>query len=347
MHPLLYKILCLLVLTFHCNYSTCHSILRRGLPELVTAHGEVDFCIGIDSKGSITDGNAVIPLRDLRQSDSNEPPDLKTQGFTYVLRDIPPEASQFPLYSKEYTEVLERDAIDLVEELTKSQSIFCWAHLYRGSEMKPPTTKIIRSLHSDMSTGGAKFLMSNFMPTREGIDDKKTNGFHKKMLDPDKRVVIFNVWRPLQQVERDPLAICDWQTTSDQDVKQFDRPVTIARQLIQGWDYNEHQRWYYLSQQKPNEVFVFVQHDSAAPDGHGMSVPHVSPRLLNTPDDAAPRISCEFKVAAIVGPEFKLDNERKSRNKSKGEGESEGGSKSESESENKSESGSESKIESS
>ncbi|KAH9814827.1 hypothetical protein DFH28DRAFT_969508, partial [Melampsora americana] len=321
MHPLLYKILCVLVLIFHCNHSSCHSILRRGLPELVTSHGEVDFCTGIDSTGYLTDGNAVIPLRDLRQSDSKEPPDLKTQGFTYVLRDIPSEASQYQLFSKEYTEVLERDAIDLVKELTKSESTFCWTRMYRG-EPNPDSMKIIRTLHSDMSGEGAEFLKANFMPTLEGINDKKTNGFYKQMLDPKNRVVLFNIWRPLQQVERDPLAFCDWQTASDQDVRQFDRPITTAKQLIQGWDYNEHQRWYYLSQQKPNEVFVFVQHDSAAADGHGINVPHVSPRLLNTPDDAAPRISCEFRVAAIVGPEFKLDNERESSKERKSESES-------------------------
>lgn len=184
--------------------------------------------------------------------------------------------------------------------------------------MTSAAVQIVRTMHSDLSSLGAEFMKSNFiLPRCEASNDQDANAFGEQMMDINKRVVILIVWRPLKRVERNPLAFCDWQTVSDQHALSFNHQITNPKEVLQAWSYHEDQNWFYLSQMEPDEVFVFVQHDSAAKNGHGMNVPHVSPHLLHTPDGTAHRVSVEFKVAAIVGPDFKLDHERESKSKIK------------------------------
>ncbi|EGG07325.1 uncharacterized protein MELLADRAFT_62621 [Melampsora larici-populina 98AG31] len=269
-----------------------------------------------------------IPLQDLRKLQKE--PDLKTQGFTYVLREFPSDALHLDAFSDGYTKLLERDAIALVKELKKKANLlarlrtnshlaFCVSRGHRGKDPTTASEKPTRGIHSDMSSIGAKFIKENFITTRlKALNDAKANEFLEEMRQGN-HVVILNVWRPIQQVERDPLAICDWTTVSDEDHLDFGHHPMEADNAIQAWSYNKKQSWYYLPQQQPNEVFVFVQHDSAAPDGHGMNVPHASPVLLGTPEDTDHRLSYDFRIAAIVGPEFELVHNSKSKNKRKRE----------------------------
>jgi hypothetical protein len=71
-----------------------------------------------------------------------------------------------------------------------------------------------------------------------------------------------SVWRPLQQVTSFPLAVCDTNSVSPQDLipkerigKKYTGESFLAR-------YNESHRWYFLGGQRTDEVLVMKIFDS-------------------------------------------------------------------------------------
>jgi hypothetical protein len=72
-----------------------------------------------------------------------------------------------------------------------------------------------------------------------------------------------SVWRPLVQVVEDcPLALCDRRTVPKSDLVEADK--IHHDHLEEGYyvKYNPAHQWYWLSEQKSNEVALFVTWDS-------------------------------------------------------------------------------------
>lgn len=62
--------------------------------------------------------------------------------------------------------------------------------------------------------------------------------------------------------------------------------------------YRPRHRWYYLNAQEPDELLLFLQYDSAGPNGP-MTIPHTA--FKDTAfNNEPPRCSVEIKVAAFV-----------------------------------------------
>lgn len=121
-----------------------------------------------------------------------------------------------------------------------------------------------------------------------------------------KRMLVVNVWRPLRQVTRDPLAVCDWLSIS----KPPCRLSSLVRWKVSfdnGERQNESlkvqqsdsQRWFYLQDQLPTEPLFFLCFDSARTQEGGMTVPH-SAFIHPTYSDAAPRVSFEIKFFCFL-----------------------------------------------
>jgi hypothetical protein len=73
-----------------------------------------------------------------------------------------------------------------------------------------------------------------------------------------------SVWKPLRGPVRDwPLALCDMRTVDPEaDFEPAD--LVYAQYVVENRQvyHAERQRWYYLSNQQPDEAWVFVQSDS-------------------------------------------------------------------------------------
>jgi hypothetical protein len=141
-------------------------------------------------------------------------------------------------------------------------------------------------VHSDFTPSGAVQHLKNVIKDEAEL---------KRLLDG--RVLAINVWRPLKQIRKDPLAVSDW-TSIDSEAD------LVKQRLIspQGWNelakanFNPRHIWYYLSGQKPDEPLLFMQFDSKAKDG--MNLPHtafVDPQFI----DCNPRESIEIKMFAF------------------------------------------------
>ncbi|GES60662.1 putative fad-linked sulfhydryl oxidase alr isoform 2 protein [Aspergillus terreus] len=77
------------------------------------------------------------------------------------------------------------------------------------------------------------------------------------------RIQMLNIWKPLRGPLRSwPLALCDLQSLSPEDVITFDEVHTTAVLESQQVVYSPSQKWYYLSDQEPNELIIFKSMDT-------------------------------------------------------------------------------------
>ena len=76
--------------------------------------------------------------------------------------------------------------------------------------------------------------------------------------------MINRTWRPLIDpiLEDRPLALCDYQSTSQSDLIAADRFYGDRVGEVYYMHYNPRQRWHWLSEQTPEEVFVMKIYDS-------------------------------------------------------------------------------------
>lgn len=107
-----------------------------------------------------------------------------------------------------------------------------------------------------------------------------------------RRYAAYSVWRPLKPVTRDPLAMCDRNSLDNKDLFEcttkrpgIKGPYLSDMYLVSG-AHAQQQRWYWLKDQKPDEVLVVQFFDShASQEGRPVGAPHGSPELLGIEND--------------------------------------------------------------
>ncbi|CCF32719.1 methyltransferase CmcJ [Colletotrichum higginsianum] len=110
------------------------------------------------------------------------------------------------------------------------------------------------------------------------------------------RVRVINVWRPIENPVQDyPLACCDSTSVLDEDLVECDH----VRRRFKGSNLYTHHReghkWYYLGEQRPDEVLLIKMFDSDS-SVSAQRCPHVSFRHPLAPPDAKPRRSIEVRA---------------------------------------------------
>jgi hypothetical protein len=115
---------------------------------------------------------------------------------------------------------------------------------------------------------------------------------------PGQRMAAINVWRPIAEPLRDsPLAICDASSVETGDLLAADLIYPNRKGQIYYVAYNPAHRWYYASDMRKDEVWLFKNFDTAT-DGRARFAPHtafIDPTHLV----AAPRESVEFRTFAF------------------------------------------------
>jgi hypothetical protein len=112
-----------------------------------------------------------------------------------------------------------------------------------------------------------------------------------------RRWQIIGAWRPLKTVERNPLAMLDAQTVPSADFIRAPRDYggrLGAISILKHGNGAEH-KWYYLPEQKPDEVWLFKHFDSLKEDGIARQCAHTALELPGT-NDLPPRESVEFRA---------------------------------------------------
>lgn len=168
------------------------------------------------------------------------------------------------------------------------------------------TVEPARGMHIDYTLTGLRETIRHCR-----ADFAEAGAAHLAALDANDgsrgpRVAAYSVWRPLKPVTRDPIAVLDFKTATPAKWKPFDYRSTGYRGdflleacAINAPDEDEEQDWYYVSEQKPDEVLLIKFADSesevdpkvAAGCGHG------SPAIVGQQGDT--RESIESRVLAF------------------------------------------------
>ncbi|KAK4500146.1 hypothetical protein PRZ48_008332 [Zasmidium cellare] len=166
----------------------------------------------------------------------------------------------------------------------------------------------IRNVHIDFSNQGLRNTV------RHCRHDFRKAG--KAALDAEDagsknvpRYACYSVWRPLITVKRDPLAVCDWRTVDQDGIYDADyrNPadneegefMNIIRIILPPKD--DRQKWYYYSNQTPDDVLIIKVGDTASDVDPTIASgsPHGSPIMFGVEDGDEPRQSIEVRVIAF------------------------------------------------
>lgn len=104
----------------------------------------------------------------------------------------------------------------------------------------------------------------------------------KAKLKTARRWALFNAWKPVKTIQRDPLAMVDCRSVPEKDFRTKRRVVSPgvfggSYCMAHGNQENTH-KWYYLHEQTPEEVLVFRGYDSDQ-STPGYRTPHTAFRV--------------------------------------------------------------------
>lgn len=149
------------------------------------------------------------------------------------------------------------------------------------------------------------------VPSRQVHNDHTVNSAPRRVRDHlgdeadellKHRFGIVNVWRPVRGPVLDsPLALCDAQSFTDDDLIASDLVYAHVRGETSRVAYNPAHRWYYFSEMQTDEVLFIRVHDSAN-DGRARLSFHTSFENPLTPG-APPRESIEVRTLVFFPPE--------------------------------------------
>lgn len=151
---------------------------------------------------------------------------------------------------------------------------------------------------------------------RVHIDQTPESGFERvhvhlpearvaEIIEKKLRTRIINVWRPLNgPIQSHPLAMADSSTVLEDDLVSVAHIYADRTGATGGVKFNEGQKWWYWSQQTPNDVMFIKCYDSDTTVGGGAEgkrgrTPHSAFAHPGTPEGTPERQSIELRCLVI------------------------------------------------
>lgn len=231
-----------------------------------------------------------VTIRDARPLAAAGQFGLDVSGFELrahrtALADFSDDAAIRSVY---YAEV---DA--LLRAATGAEKTVIFDHTLRDSAQGSRATALLREpvrrVHNDQTFVSAPRRVRDHLPAEEAEARLR------------QRFAIVNVWRPLDVVERLPLALCDARSIAREDLVPSD---LVYRDKV-GETYsitaNPAHRWYYFPRQRPDEVALLKIYDSLD-DGRARLTAHTAFDDPTTPEGAPARRSIEVRALVFWPP---------------------------------------------
>ena len=113
-----------------------------------------------------------------------------------------------------------------------------------------------------------------------------------------RRVSFLNVWKPLNNVEERPLAMCDVTSSPKEDF--FKLYLRYRDRVGENYlmRYNPDHKWWYFPHMKPTDAIILKTYESEA-DGRARFVGHSAFEDPTSAKDATPRESIEIRTIAF------------------------------------------------
>ncbi|KAI1098326.1 amino acid permease-domain-containing protein [Jackrogersella minutella] len=179
----------------------------------------------------------------------------------------------------------------LLKDVTGASKIFIFDHtirrqpadtrgtIERNKTLRGPVNRV----HIDQTYSASLSRVPHHLPAEEASELLKG------------RVQIINVWRPIKTVLRDPLAIADAHSVSEDELVPIPLIYPNRRGETFSVRYAPGHRWYYKSGLTPQEALLIKCFDSKT-DGRARRVPHTAFSDPRTADDVPKRESIEVRA---------------------------------------------------
>ena len=181
------------------------------------------------------------------------------------------------------------EAAELVRSATGAAEVVVFDHNIRGRNgpAKPLAAGDVKHpvfhIHTDFSDASAQSRAAAVLGRAPA---------------PGQRMAAINVWRPIAEPLRDcPLAICDASSVELGDLLAADLIYPNRTGQIYYVAHNPAHRWYYASDMRKDEVWLFKNFDTVT-DGRARFAPHTA-FVDPTHRVVTPRESVEFRTFAF------------------------------------------------
>ncbi|KAI0771220.1 hypothetical protein BD413DRAFT_476455 [Trametes elegans] len=209
---------------------------------------------------------------------------LDKNGFQYV---------KWPSVEKEFDddERIKEKYYPEVEEILKkvagAKRVHIFDHTIRrppapGTQAGPQNRSPVERVHIDQTYNASVARVQYHLP-----------GDAERLLK--SRVRIINVWRPIHHpAAHKPLAVSDWRHLDEHDLVSVRFIYPHREGSTYSVRYSPDHRWYYLSNQTPDEVTLIKCYDSE--EDRARLTPHSAFLDPNAPKDAPQRESIEVRA---------------------------------------------------
>jgi hypothetical protein len=212
---------------------------------------------------------------------------LETTGFIWT--QYPTAVSDFA-DPRQVDEIYCPEAAALVRQLTSADKVVVFGHVRRDGSLATSPHRPVFNAHVD-------------------YDEKTVRAIARRLLSKDEfkqraahRIILVNVWRPIEPVLSAPLAVCDAASVKREDLVfgPIGGKSASGVEGASGWNlaYNAAHRWHYVAGMQPDEVLVFKLCDTD--EQRVQWAAHTSFEDPSSPPDAPPRRSIEVRTLAFV-----------------------------------------------
>ncbi|HWV41369.1 CmcJ/NvfI family oxidoreductase [Pseudorhodoplanes sp.] len=212
---------------------------------------------------------------------------LDGEGFMLVWHET--EVADF--YDEtQIRDVYYPEVIDLIQRQSGAKRVVVFDHTLRTADESDRTARKIREVvprvHNDYTEWSGPQRVRDLLP-----DEAET------LLKG--HFAIIQVWRPLRYpVETFPLAMCDAQSLSPDDLIVTERRHPNRIGQTYSISYNPDHQWFWYPLQRREEAIVFKVYDSLK-DGRARFTAHTAFDDPTSPPDARPRESIEIRTLAF------------------------------------------------
>jgi hypothetical protein len=229
----------------------------------------------------------VMPLHDMRAVRD----DLAFDRNGFVLTDH--RSAVADLRDPELVETAYLPEVEaLVRRLTGAEKTISFGQMYRSDA--PATTEGSQpafAAHVDYGDRTVRKFAGDVLGEEEAA----------RWLQ--RRFMLINVWRPIVEVRRSPLALVDASTVTHEDLVVSEVRGGLGdpdRETLYGWrlTFNPSHRWYHVPRMQPDEVLAFRLYDSD-PDRVQLTG-HLAFDDPATEEGAPPRESIEVRTISFM-----------------------------------------------
>jgi len=212
---------------------------------------------------------------------------LETHGFVW-LKD-PTAVTDFADV-RQVDHVYLSEVAALVRRITRADKVVVFGQVQRDGALLASRHRPVFNAHIDYDEPTIRAVARRLLSSEEY--ERRSAG----------RIVLINVWRPIEPVLSTPLALCDASSVEREDliVGPIGGKSAAGVPGASGWNlaHSAKHRWHYVSRMQPDEVLVFKLCDTDR--ARVQWTAHTAFEDPTTPADAPARRSIEVRTLAFI-----------------------------------------------